>query len=147
LWSAMVFASGFLAISLEIVWFRVFGTLLRSDAYAFSLILAIFLLGDGLGIIAGAKVVHALTHPRRAFQLLQGVVGICAILSLVALFVVNGGTQLPLGVEGPRQAITAIMFATIPPPAFVLGMSFPIIQRAIQDDPALVGRRVGIVQL
>src|SRR5262245_4836593 len=27
LWSVMVFASGFLAISLEIVWFRVFGTL------------------------------------------------------------------------------------------------------------------------
>jgi spermidine synthase len=39
------------------------------------------------------------------------------------------------------------MLATILPPAFVLGMSFPIIQRAIQDDPALVGRRVGIVQL
>jgi hypothetical protein len=29
----MVFASGFLAISLEIVWFRVFGTLMHSDAY------------------------------------------------------------------------------------------------------------------
>ena len=55
----MVFASGFLAISLEIVWFRVFGTLMRSDAYAFSLILAIFLLGDGLGIVAGAEVAQA----------------------------------------------------------------------------------------
>jgi spermidine synthase len=147
LWSAMVFASGFLAISLEIVWFRVFGTLLHSDAYAFSLILAIFLLGDGLGIVAGAEVVHALTHPRRAFQLLQGVLGIYALLSLVVLFAVNGGTQLPLGVEGARPAITAIMLATVLPPAFVLGMSFPIIQHAIQDDPALVGRRVGLVQL
>jgi spermidine synthase len=147
LWSAMVFASGFLAISLEIVWFRVFGTLLSSDAYAFSLTLAIFLLGDGLGIVAGAEVVHALTHPRRVFQLLQGVVGICALLSLVALFAVNGGTQLPLGVEGSRPAITAIMLAIVLPPAFVLGMSFPIIQHAIQDDPDLVGRRVGLVQL
>ena len=148
LWSAMVFASGFLAISLEIVWFRVFGTLMRSDAYAFSLILAIFLLGDGLGIVAGAEVAQALAHPRRAFQLLQGVIGIYALFSLVALFAVNGGTQLSLlGVEGSRRAIAAIMLAIVLPPALMLGMSFPITQRAVQDDPALVGRRVGLVQL
>jgi spermidine synthase len=32
------------------------------------------------------------------------------------------------------------------PPAFLLGMSFPITQKAIQDDPALVGQRVGLIQ-
>ena len=57
----------------------------RSNAYAFSLILAIFLLFDGLEIVVGAEVVHALTNPRRAFHLLDGVISICALLSLVAL--------------------------------------------------------------
>lgn len=33
------------------------------------------------------------------------------------------------------------------PPAFLLGMSFPIAQGAVQDDPGLVGQRVGIIQL
>ena len=60
-------------ISLEIVWFRVLGTLMRSDAYAFSLILGIFLAGDGLGTVAGAELARTLAYPRRAFQLVQGV--------------------------------------------------------------------------
>jgi hypothetical protein len=77
-----------------------------------------------------------------AAQLLQGVVGIWALLSLVALFAANGGTQLPLGVEGSRGAITAIMLVIVLPPAFVLGMSFPIIQRAIQDAPAEAVRHI-----
>jgi predicted membrane-bound spermidine synthase len=33
------------------------------------------------------------------------------------------------------------------PPAFLLGMSFPLTQKAVQDDPALVGQRVGLIQL
>jgi hypothetical protein len=47
LWSLMVVVSGFLIISLEIVWFRVLGTLTHSNAYAFSLILGISCLGTG----------------------------------------------------------------------------------------------------
>jgi spermidine synthase len=148
LWSIMVFVSGFLIISLEIVWFRVLGTMMRSNAYAFSLILGIFLLGDGLGIVVGAEVANTLANPRRAFQLLQGVMGIYALLSLEALFAINASTQLSLfWVEGPRRVTFAITLPIVLPPAFLLGMSFPITQRAIQDDPALVGRRVGLVQL
>jgi spermidine synthase len=147
-WPAMVFVSGFLIISLEIVWFRVLGTLLRSDAYAFSLILAVFLLGDGLGIIAGAKVAHALARPRRAFQLLQGVMGVYALFSFMVLYAVNAGAETALlGVEGSKYAIFLLVWLVVLPPAFFLGMSFPITQRAVQNDPAMVGRRVGLVQL
>src|SRR5262249_29296616 len=41
----------------------------------------------------------------------------------------------------------AITLPIVLPPAFLLGMSFPITQRVTQDDPAMVGRRVGLVQL
>src|SRR5262249_41518327 len=33
------------------------------------------------------------------------------------------------------------------PPAFLLGMSFPITQKAVQDDRDLVAHRVGLIQL
>jgi spermidine synthase len=149
-WSLMVFISGFLAISLEIVWFRVLGTLMHTDAYAFSLILGVFLLGDGLGVIAGAEVAPALIHPRRAFQLLQGAMGLYALVSLAAVFTLDAHTGLWLFKVGHFPSIrhvVAITFPIVLPPAFLLGMSFPITQRAIQDDPAMVGRRVGLVQL
>ena len=44
-------------------------------------------------------------------------------------------------------AIMALTVLMVFPPAFLLGMSFPITQRAVQDDPALVGQRVGTIQL
>jgi spermidine synthase len=148
LWSLMVFVSGFLIISLEIVWFRVLGTLMQSNAYAFSLILGIFLFGDGLGVVAGANVAPRLMYPLRAFQLLQGVMGLYALVSLAAVFALDAYTGFSLfTVEGPRHYVGALTFAVVLPPAFLLGMSFPITQRAIQDDPAMVGRRVGLVQL
>ena len=109
LWSVMVFVSGFLIISLEIVWFRVLGTVMHSNTYAFSLILAIFLLGDGLGIVVGAEVARGLTDPRRAFLLLQGMTGVYALLSLAALFAVNADTELLVfGVLGPAPARFAL---------------------------------------
>ena len=148
LWSLMVFVSGFLIISLEILWFRVLGTLMHSDAYAFSLILGIFLFGDGLGVIAGAELASSLIHPRRAFQLLQGVMGLYALVSFVAVFALDAHTGLSLfRVESPRRYAAALTVAIVLPTALLLGMSFPITQRAIQDDPAMVGRRVGLVQL
>jgi spermidine synthase len=148
LWSLMVFVSGFLIISLEIVWFRVLGTLMQSNAYAFSLILGIFLFGDGLGVVAGADVAPRLMYPLRAFQLLQGVMGLYALVSLAAVFALDAYTGFSLfTVEGPRHYAGALSFAVVLPPAFLLGMSFPITQRAVQDDPAMVGRRVGLVQL
>jgi spermidine synthase len=137
-----------LIISLEIVWFRVLGTLMRSDAYAFSLILGIFLLGDGLGVVSGAEVAPRLMYPLRAFQLLQGVMGLYALVSLAAAFALDAYTGFSLfTVETPRHYAGALTFAVVLPPAFLLGMSFPITQRAIQDDLAMVGRRVGLVQL
>jgi spermidine synthase len=148
LWSLMVFVSGFLIISLEIVWFRVLGTLMQSDAYAFSLILGIFLFGDGLGVVAGTEVAPRLMYPLRAFQLLQGVMGLYALVSLAAVFGLDAHTGFSLfTVERPRHYTGALTFAIVLPPAFLLGMSFPITQRAIQDDPSMVGRRVGLVQL
>jgi len=151
IWSLMVFVSGFLIISLEIVWFRVLGTLMHANAYAFSLILGIFLFGDGLGIVAGAEVAPRLIVPLRAFQLLQGVMGLYALVSLAAVFALDAYTGFSVfTVEGDRYReyyVGALTLAVVLPPAFLLGMSFPITQRAIQDDPAMIGRRVGLVQL
>jgi predicted membrane-bound spermidine synthase len=69
LWSLLVFVSGFLIISLEIVWFRVLGLLMQTNAYAFSLVLAVFLVSDALGLIYGR---HGAVCPRVACAALSG---------------------------------------------------------------------------
>ena len=163
-WCALVFASGFLIISLEIVWFRVLGTLASTNAYAFSLILGVFLLADAAGIIAGAGVVRRVADPLRLFLRLQGGVTIYALATLLALwtahafddvaniFIVGGsafigGDMTPYSGTTRNLAWLLVLGVTVAPPAFLLGMSFPIAQKAVQDDPSIVGLRVGVVQL
>ena len=159
LWSVMVFVSGFLIISLEIVWFRVLGTLMQSNAYAFPLILSIFLVGDAAGIIYGARVARKAESPLRLFLWLQGAMALYALMSLASLsLAVSSGLSRYLTDGGfpwsswSTQLKYLILYSLISvvcvgPPAFLLGMSFPITQRAIQNDPDLIGHRVGQIQL
>jgi spermidine synthase len=161
-WSLLVFVSGFLIISLEIVWFRVLGLLMQTNAYAFSLVLGVFLVGDALGIVYGARVVRGIADPRRFFQWLQGAVALDALVSLGLIYLAHGWLDLPpwfvdashYGTyrSGSRLLIRFLVNSSLTvfvvlPPAFLLGMSFPITQKAVQDDPALIGQRVGLIQL
>ncbi len=153
-WSGLAFLSGFLVIALEIVWFRLLGVLMQSNAYAFSLVLAVFLMGDALGIVAGAFLAPRVRDLRRLFLCLQGAMAASALLAVLALhlahYALGGFIAFETGYYDTIPRLLAIMALTVLmvfPPAFLLGMSFPITQRAVQDDPALVGQRVGTIQL
>ena len=154
LWSGLALLSGFLVIALEIVWFRLLGVLMQSNAYAFSLVLAVFLFGDALGIVAGSFLAPRVRDLRRFFLSLQGGMTALALLAVLALylahFLLGGFIAFETGYYDTIPRLLAIMALTVLmvlPPAFLLGMSFPITQRAVQDDPALVGQRVGTIQL
>lgn len=155
-WCFLVFVSGFIIISLEIIWFRVIGIMLQSTAYSFALVLGWFLLGDALGIFVGTLVVKRIANPRQFFLWLQSAVMLYAI---AALWIIAAAHRWPVVSDfftgfDPDARLTvghiAMIFGTIAfavvPPAVLLGMSFPITQKAIQDDPAVVGQRVGLIQ-
>ncbi len=158
-WAGLLFASGFLIISLEIVWFRVLGIMIWTIPYAFPLILAVFLVADAIGIVAGARVLRRVAHPLPFFLRLQGMVALYALGTMLlvwALYAVPSIAGLFIPAEAGRSVAApklsflvwgAIVCMVVAPPAFLLGMSFPVAQRAVQQDPAVVGRRVGIVQL
>ena len=46
---AIVFATGFIAIGYEIIWFRIISTIVKASPYSFSTVLSIYLLGIALG--------------------------------------------------------------------------------------------------
>jgi hypothetical protein len=48
---------------------------------------------------------------------------------------------------GDVTVVLVVISVAVLPPAVLLGMSFPVTQKAIQDDPALVGQRVGLIQV
>ena len=158
-WMVLVFLSGFLAISLEILWFRVLGTLMRSSAYSFSLVLGVFLLADALGILLGSYHVRRVVDPERLFLWLQGAVGVWALGSLLAIYLAHTWLgAAALFIDGPpygppqRELLRLLLFAVlvgavVAPAAVALGATFPIVQKAIQHRSSLIGWRLGLVQL
>lgn len=154
-WTALVFLSGFFIIALEILWVRVLGIAGQANAYSFSLILGVFLVADGLGVVVGARWVRRVTDTRAAFFHLQSWAALYALLTLLGFRQLYGLAwfEALVGMDTFRHdadelaIIAAFSALLIGPPAFLLGMSFPVVQKAVQRDLASVGFRVGLVQV
>ncbi|MBM3525669.1 MAG: hypothetical protein FJX57_22190, partial [Alphaproteobacteria bacterium] len=141
-WTVLVFASGFFIVALEILWVRILGMTAQANAYVFSLILGVFLLADGLGVVAGSRWVKRLDDTRGPFFLVQGWAAVYALLSLVALWLAYDWAPFAavLGVDQPRMHFPALWWVIllvvliVAPPAYLLGLSFPLVQKAVQRD-------------
>jgi spermidine synthase len=164
LWLALYGLSGFVALSLEIVWFRILDVAVKSTAFTFGSVLSVYLLGSAAGSLAVAPRVARLRHPLRAFLLVQ-----CALVALASLAVV-GLVDLPASSPplagyvdywsaydffsfGHEHDLAHVvrLYVILPGvlflvPTILMGASFPILQRAVQDDPATSGRKVGVLQ-
>ncbi len=167
-WCALVFASGFIVISLEIIWFRVLDFTLKSSVYTFGHLLAFFLIGDAIGSLLGSRYVARIRHPRRVFLQIQALI---ALYSLGITWLIAIAASNPTGVVGQyiaaadgRLSLTSLaesplyvysftmIYFIIPalvllPPAILVGFYFPVVQKAIQTDTHVVGQRVGLVEV
>jgi predicted membrane-bound spermidine synthase len=83
---AVAFAlSGFLALSFEIVWFRLLGVMLKSTTLTFGTLLTIYLFGLGAGAALGSAVAKRTRRPDAVFVGLVLGAGIWAALSVTLL--------------------------------------------------------------
>jgi spermidine synthase len=155
-WSLLVFISGFLIVALQIVWYRLIGVLLQSNGYSFSLVLTVFLLGDAAGLMVGARVIDRIADPRRFFFLMQGIATALALAGAWFVYLGIGAGILPAtfvdrDIMGPNTAnpalILLLLAIVVLPASFIMGFSFPVVQKAVQRDLDRLGSRVGFVQL
>lgn len=165
-WIAMYGFAGFLALSLEIVWFRAIGVVAKSTAFTFGTLLAVYLGGLGFGSSAGSLFAHRVGRPAMAFLLIQAAIGIYVGVSIIEML---SGLDTPalawlrshLGQYDPldlRRALLEgraeflLLYLGIPalligPPTFLMGVSFPLLQKVVQTDFSRLGSRVGLLML
>jgi predicted membrane-bound spermidine synthase len=156
-WYGLVFLSGFAAISLEIIWFRVLDIALQSIAYTYAHLLAFILISNALGSLIGARAIQSIRNPRKAFLCIQGIV---AAYSLLAVWLISWYWQFhpelrsDIGYIDPKTINREVIFkygvlplVMIGPPNLLLGFYFPIVQKAVQTDGHRIGRRVGLIQI
>jgi spermidine synthase len=162
LWCLLVFVSGFIAISLELIWFRVLDVSLKSNAYTFAYLLAFYLLGDGLGSLAGIRFLPRLKQPRRAFLWILSLVALYSTVAVwgtavlvtryepLALYVAQTEGLTSLSRDAPLSSW--LIYLVLPliimlPPAVLIGFYFPVVQKAVQTDYRAVGQRVGLIKV
>jgi spermidine synthase len=154
-WCFLVFLSGFTAISLEIIWFRVLDIALQSNAYTYAHLLAFILVSNAVGSLLGTKAIRFISRPRRVFLSIQGIV---AAYSAIAIWLIglywqsHPNLRADIGYIDPNNITAAVILkylvlplVMIVLPNLLLGFYFPLVQKAIQTDDRAIGRRVSLI--
>jgi spermidine synthase len=140
--------SGFCALAAEVVWARILSLLLGATVYTFSIILAVFLAGLGLGSSVGAAAGRRIAAPSRALagaQFLQ-VVAIAWAAYAMAVALPYWTVDPALATAPLSKFVFDLVRCTwaILPAAILWGASFPLAVVSLaapgQDAAQFVGR-------
>jgi spermidine synthase len=140
--------SGLCALGAEVVWTRLLALMLGATVYTFSIILAVFLIGLGIGSSAGSVWTRRLKRPRVALAACQLALAFAVAWTAYAVSdLIPSWPFNPLAVANPwrlfRVDFMMCLFAILPP-ALLWGVSFPLALASLanreQDSGALVGQ-------
>jgi spermidine synthase len=163
-WLLLYTLSGFFALALEILWFRIIDVGVRSTAFTFGSVLAIYLLGLGLGCVFGGRLALKVRSPLRAFLACQTLLllysGVAILLIVHLPSTTPGYSKLvdywtgadifALGSDW-NWSLFGLLYLAFPivlygPPTVLMGLSFAVLQKAVHDDRQTTGRKVGFLQ-
>jgi predicted membrane-bound spermidine synthase len=132
---ALAFASGFIALSHEILWYRVYSYASQGAAEAFALMLCAYLLGLALGAAAARGLCREGARPLRAVTwLLAG--------SALAMLVPPAVAWLSTLTDSWEASVPVVLAASA-----LLGAVFPLVNHAAIAPDARAGRRISYVYL
>jgi spermidine synthase len=140
--------SGLTALACEVLWTRLLSLMFGATTYTFSLILAVFLAGLGLGSSFGASLARSLARPRVALGWCQ--LALCAAMAWTAWILTESLPYWPINPSIAPNAwfqfqldLVRALFAVLPG-SVLWGMSFPLalasVARGHEDPAKLVGR-------
>src|SRR5438093_2106897 len=86
--------SGMTALAAEVIWTRLLSLLFGATVYAFSLILAVFLLGLGLGSSVGSAIARSAARPRLALASCQLL--LCAAIAWTSYMITDSLPYWPV---------------------------------------------------
>ncbi len=146
---ALYALGGFAALALEVVWTRALLLTLGTTVYAFSTMLATYLLGLALGGLLGARLAFRSRAPERVLALLYLGAGVAVLVGnrfLGTLPLRYLRLQFQLGLDWNASLLVKffLAFLIVLPPTFLLGAAFPIalrlVGRSVRESGAAVGR-------
>lgn len=137
------YLSGFAALLYQVIWQRLLVIFSGADVYSVTVIVAAFMIGLGAGSLAGGRLADAI-GPRRclwAFALAEVSVGGFGLISKPLDYDVLY-THVPQLAAAPGTA-ASVLLASLLWPTFFMGLSLPLLARALTSRLGLTGRIVG----
>ena len=135
------FASGVAALIYQLCWQRLLFTSLGVDIESVTVIVSVFMLGLGLGALAGGQLADRL--PRQAlliFALAEALIGVYGWFSPELL---RGAAVLLIG--APRGTIAAVNFVLLLPATCLMGATLPILVAHVTRVYGNVGQAIGLL--
>jgi spermidine synthase len=129
--------SGCSALIYEIVWYQLLQLVIGSSAVSLSVLLATFMGGLCLGSLALPRIRSlAGRHPLRVYALIEMGIGICGILVLFGMPLVDRVYVAAVGHGLPAMLLRAVVAAAcLLPPTVLMGASLPAASRWLETTP------------
>jgi spermidine synthase len=134
-----LFLSGFAALGMELVWFRMLSATIGAYRPILSITLAVILSGLWLGSVAGGAAERMGGRPIEVLLVGQGLFVVSAFACLATF--TRHGLPYPYG-----DAVRAIAYV-VGLPAVLMGFAMPLVNAVAQDAVGRVGRRTGALYL
>ena len=144
---AALFLGGFSALLLEVTWSRYFHLIFGTSIYAFSLVVAAFLLGLSSGSIFIRGFLDRLKNPLLVFAYIEVLIACFALLTMVGsdrMEALYYRFYLQSGGFYSFQAVIFVMaFVAMLVPTFLMGANFPLAVRLVSTSMESRSRDVG----
>jgi predicted membrane-bound spermidine synthase len=137
------FLSGFAALLYQVIWQRLLVIFSGADVYSVTIIVAAFMVGLGLGSLAGGRLADRI-GPRRSlwgFAIAELCVGSFGLISKTLYYDVLY-RQFPYLAATPAVA-AAVLLVSLMWPTFFMGLSLPLLARALTSSLGMTGRVIG----
>ena len=141
IWSKItIFVSGFTALSYEILWTRFLTLPLKTSIYAFSFMLAQFLIGIALGSWLSTRFSLSKDKPIAAFGFIEILIGFLTVLGMLFFSILG---QISDGFISRYYIGVLASVLMVLPVAIAFGWQFPIAVRCCISDTTVPGKETG----
>src|SRR5688572_12904944 len=143
--SIAFFLSGFAALAYQIVWQRLLVLPMGADVYSTTIIVGAFMAGLGCGSLAGGHIADRLTRRRCLFLFIVAELAVGGF-GVVSRYLYYDWMYFSLGTLSiPQIAMAGLVFLSLIWPTFWMGVSLPVLGRAVARSLEGAPRHVGLL--
>ena len=152
--AACFFLSGFAALLYQAAWLKKLGVVFGTSHVAVATVLAAYMAGLALGAALAARFAPAVRRPVLVYGVLEGFIGITALLVPVLLGVAQllfitlfGGQAEPVSDTGAGQTLyyLAGTFLILALPTAAMGATLPLLAKYAVSADSQIGPRIGFL--